>query len=40
MKYFITFIDDHSRFTYVYLLRHKFKTLEKFIAYRLEVENH
>ena len=22
-RYFITFIDDHSRYTYVYLMKHK-----------------
>ena len=24
-EYFITFIDDHSRFGYVYLMQHKFE---------------
>ena len=29
-RYFITFIDDYSRFTYVYLLRMKYETFQKF----------
>jgi hypothetical protein len=28
-QYFITFIDDFSRYGYVYLMKHKFKSLEK-----------
>ena len=28
--YFITFTDDYSRYGYVYLIRHKFETFEKF----------
>ena len=39
-KYFITFIDDCSKYCYVYLLKSKDETLEKFILYRNEVENH
>ena len=37
--YFITFIDDCSRYTYVYLLRTKDKDLSKFKIYVIEVEN-
>ena len=29
-EYFIIFIDDYSRYGYVYLLHHKFKAFEKF----------
>ena len=29
-KYFITFIDDYSRFTYVYMIKNKSEALEKF----------
>jgi hypothetical protein len=29
-QYFITFTDDFSRYGYVYLMKHKFKSLEKF----------
>ena len=37
-EYFITFIDDHSRYGYVYLMHHKFDSFEKFKEYRTEVE--
>ena len=37
-KYVVTFIDDSSRFCYVYLLHSKDKTLEKFKIYKTEVE--
>lgn len=36
-RYFITFIDDYSRYTYEYLLEHKFEDLEVFKIYQLEV---
>lgn len=38
-KYFITFIDDYSKFCTVYLLKSKDKSLSKFISYKTEVEN-
>ena len=38
-KYFITFIDDYSRFGYVYLMKRKSKTFEKFKEFRAEIEN-
>ena len=38
-KYFITFIDDSSRYCYVYLLRSKDEAVEVFKHYNLEVEN-
>uniref|UniRef100_UPI001C3D50FB DDE-type integrase/transposase/recombinase n=1 Tax=Picosynechococcus sp. (strain ATCC 27264 / PCC 7002 / PR-6) TaxID=32049 RepID=UPI001C3D50FB len=38
-EYFISFIDDYSRYEYVYLMHHKFETLEKFKEYKDEVEN-
>ena len=37
-EYFITFIDDYSRYGYIYLMRHKFETFEKFKEYKVEVE--
>ena len=38
-KYFITFIDDCTRYSYAYLLRSKDKDLEVFKHYKNEVEN-
>ena len=38
-KYFVTFIDDCTRYCYVYLLRSKDGALEKFMHYKNEVEN-
>ena len=36
--YFITFTDDYSRFRYVYLMRHKSESFEKFKGFKAEVE--
>ncbi|KAL0448942.1 UNVERIFIED_CONTAM: Retrovirus-related Pol polyprotein from transposon TNT 1-94 [Sesamum latifolium] len=36
---FITFIDDHSRYGYIYLMRYKSEAFGRFKKYRLEVEN-
>ena len=38
-KYFITFIDDNTKYYYVYLLRNKDEALEKFMHYKNLVEN-
>jgi hypothetical protein len=38
-QYFITFIDDSTRFCYVYLLKSKDKSLHYFKTYKAEVEN-
>ena len=38
-EYFITFIDDYSRYGYVYLMQRKSETFEKFKEFRAEVEN-
>lgn len=38
-RYFVTFIDDFSRYTNVYLSRTKDEALEAFKKYRVEVEN-
>ena len=37
--YFITFTDDYSRFSYVYLMKRKFEAFEKFKEFKAEVEN-
>ena len=36
--YFITFIDDYSRFRYLYLMRYKSEAFEKFKEFINEVE--
>ena len=38
-SYFITFTDDFSRYGYVYLMRHKSETFEKFKELKNEVQN-
>ncbi|KAK1426395.1 hypothetical protein QVD17_15066 [Tagetes erecta] len=38
-RYFITFIDDYSRYGYVYLLRHKDEAFEMFKVFQDEVQN-
>lgn len=38
-RYFMTFIDDYSNFTYVYLLRNKSEAIVMFIQFVTEVEN-
>ena len=37
--YFITFVDDSTKFYYGYLLKSKHEVTEKFILYENEVEN-
>ncbi|KAK0575773.1 hypothetical protein LWI29_006753 [Acer saccharum] len=36
---YVTFIDDYSRYGYVYLMQQKSETFEKFKEFRAEVEN-
>ena len=38
-KYFITIIDDSTKYCYVYLLKSKNEVVEKFVLYKNEVEN-
>ena len=38
-EYFITFTDDYSRYSYVYLMRRKSETFEKFKEFRAEIKN-
>lgn len=38
-KYFITFIDDHTRYYYIYLLKSKYEALKMFKHYKIEVKN-
>ena len=37
-EYYVTFIDDYSKYGYVYQMHHKNETFEKFKEYRVEVE--
>ncbi len=37
--YFINFTDDKSRFGYLYLLKYKYESFEKFKEFKSEVEN-
>ncbi|KAI3731931.1 hypothetical protein L1987_63124 [Smallanthus sonchifolius] len=37
-RYFVSFIDDYSRYAYVYLMKHKHETFEKFKEFQNEVE--
>ena len=39
-RYFLTFIDDLSRYVYIYLMKHKSETFEKIKEFQSEVENH
>ncbi|KAA0067045.1 gag/pol protein [Cucumis melo var. makuwa] len=38
-EYFIAFIDDYSRYGYLYLMEHKSEALETFKEYKAEVKN-
>ena len=38
--YFLTFTDDLSRYGYIYLIKHKSETFEKFNEFKIGVENH
>ena len=38
-KFYVSFIDDYSRFTRVYLLRNKDEAFDMFLSYEDEVEN-
>ena len=37
--YFLTFTDDLSKYGYIYLMKHKSETFEKFKEFQIEVEN-
>ena len=39
-RYFLTFTDDLRRYGYIYLMKHKSKTFEKFKELQSELENH
>ena len=37
--YFITFIDDLSRYGHLYLMKYKSESFEKFMEFKVQVEN-
>ena len=39
-RYFLNFTDDLSRYGYIYLMKHKSETFEKFKEFQNEVKNH
>ena len=39
-RYFLIFTDDLSRYRYIYLMKHKSETFEKFKRFQSEVKNH
>src|SRR3954467_11165946 len=39
LRYFVTFTDDLSRYGYIYLMKHKSESFEKFKEFQNEVEN-
>ena len=39
-RYFLTFTDDLSIYGYIYLMKHKSETVERFKEFQSEVENH
>ena len=39
-RYFLTFTNDLRRYGCIYLMKHKSETVEKFIEFQSEVENH
>ena len=39
-RYFLTFTDDLSIYEYIYLMKHKSETFEKFKEFQNEVENY
>ena len=38
-RFYVTFTDDYSRYGYIYLIKHKSETFEKFKEFKHEVEN-
>ena len=37
-EYFVNFIDDYSRYSYIYLMQRKSETFQKFQEFRAEAE--
>lgn len=39
LQYYILFVDDYSKFTWLYLLKHKSNVLELFKCFKATIEN-
>ena len=39
-EYFVTFTDDYSRYGFIYLMRQKSETFDKFREYKAKAEKH
>ena len=39
MRYMVTFIDDFSRYVWVFFMKEKYETLSKFMEFQMKVEN-
>ena len=39
-EYFITFIDEYSRYGYIYLMHRKFEYFEKFRVFKAKIKKH
>jgi len=39
-RYFVTFVDDHSRLTWLYLMKNRSELLSHFCAFHTEIKNH
>ena len=39
-EYYVTFIDDYSRYTWIYFLKNKSEVFEKFKEFKALIENH
>lgn len=38
LKYFITFIENYSRYTHLYLVHSMYETLDSFIVFKVAIE--
>ena len=38
-RYFVTFVDDHSRLTWLYLVKNRYELLSHFCVFHVEIKN-
>ena len=38
-QYFVSFLDDHSRYAYLFLIHEKSQVLDMFKSFKIEVDN-